>query len=197
MKQTNLPSNAINKPKEKPKDLVKPVVTGKVKKKSKSFGEKFVENFINDDVSDVKGYLVSDVIVPTIKKTVIDVIKMFFYGKTSGPGPGGAEIVPYNQMSRGRTYLMGSSNAAPKRVSKKTFDDIWFENRGDLEVVVDNLNAIIDTYQVVSVFDLLELAGQQTVFTDNRFGWTDLRGMQIVHNSNGYVLKMPPPRPIE
>ncbi len=82
-------------------------------------------------------------------------------------------------------------------MSKKTFDDIWFEDRGDLEVVVDNLNAIMDTYHVISVADLFELAGQDTVFTDNRFGWTDLSAMQIVHNSNGYILKMPPPRPID
>lgn len=197
MEHSNLPSNSLMNKEEIPeKKKIKSVVSGKVKKKGKTFGEKVVENFINEDVEDVKGYLVSDVVIPTIKKTILDVIKMFFYGRTSGPS-GGSEIVSYNRMSGGRTYLMGSSNTTPKRVSKKTFDDIWFENRGDLEVVVDNLNAIMDTYHVISVADLFELAGQDTVFTDNRFGWTDLGAMQIVHSSNGYILKMPPPRPID
>lgn len=198
MEKSSLPSNSLMNTKEekKKKEKIVPVVSGKVKKNKKSFGEKVVDNFINEDVNDVKGYLVSDVVVPTIKKTILDVIKMFFYGRTSGPG-NGSEIISYNRMSGGRTYLMGSSNVTPKRISKKTFDDIWFEDRGDMERVVDNLNAIIETYGVVSVADLFELSGQDTVFTDNRFGWTDIRGMQVVSNANGYVLKMPPPRPID
>ena len=197
MEHSNLPSNSLTQAKEKPKkEKIKPVVSGKVKKNKKSFGEKVVDNFINEDVDDVKGYLVSDVVVPTIKKTILDVIKMFFYGRTSGPG-NGSEIVPYNRMSGGRTYIMGSSNIKPKRISHKSFNDIWFENRGDIERVVDNLNAIIETYSVVSVADLFELSGQDTVFTDNRFGWTDISGMQIVNKDGGYVLKMTPPRPID
>lgn len=196
MEQRELPSNSLMEQKKQEKKKIEPVVKGKVKKKGKSFGEKVADNFINEDVNDVKGYLVSDVIVPTIKKTIIDVIKMFFYGKTSGPS-GGSEVVSYNRMSGGRTYLMGSSSYAKKKTPKRTFDDICFEDRGDVEIVVDNLNASMDAYGVVSVADLFELAGQDTVFTDNRFGWTDLTGMRVESHGGWYVLKMPPPRPID
>lgn len=181
--------------KTKKDEKLKPVVKGKVKKKGKSFGEKIVSNFINEDVGDVKGYLVADVLIPTVKKTLIDVIKMFFYGKTSAPG-NGSEIVSYNSMSRGRIYQMGPSNQKT-RMPKRTFDDIWFEDRGDVELVVDNLNIVMSTYGVVSVADLFELAGQDSMFTDNRYGWTDLGAMQVINNGNGWVLKMPPPRPID
>lgn len=198
MEQTSLPSNSLNEQKKKEKkEKIKPVVSGKVKKKGKSFGEKVVDNFVNENVDDVKGYLVSDVIIPTIKKTVIDVIKMFFYGKTGNGPSGGSEIVSYNRMSGGRTYLMGSSDVNKKRTPKRTFDDIWFEDRGDLEIVVDNLKALMETYGVVSAADLFELVGQDTVFTDNRYGWTDLGAMQAVSKEGGWVLKMPPPRPID
>ena len=91
---------------------------------------------------------------------------------------------------------MGSS-AMPKRTSRKTFDDIWFENRGDVETVVDNLNLIMENYHVVSVADLFELSNQSTVFTDNRFGWTDIGAMRVIQSGGGYILKMPPPRPID
>lgn len=197
MEQTSLPSNSLNEQKKKEKKPVKPVVSGKVKKKGKSFGEKVVDNFVNENVEDVKGYLISDVVIPTIKKTVLDVIKMFFYGRTSAPGDG-SEIISYNRMSRGRTYTMGSSTLNKKRTTpKRSFDDIWFEDRGDVEIVVDNLNLLLETYGVVSAADIFELAGQDTVFTDNRYGWTDLSGMQVVSNGGGWVLKMPPPRPID
>jgi len=199
MEQSSLPSNSLMNQKDTTKqkrEKIEPVVSGKVKKKGKSFGEKVVDNFINEEVDDVKGYLISDVLVPTVKKTIIDVIKMFFYGRTSGPGGPGVDIVSYNRMSGGRTYLMGSSTM-PKRTSRKTFDDIWFENRGDVETVVDNLNEIMATYHVVSVADLFELSNQNTVFTDNRFGWTDLGAMRVIQSGGGYILKMPPPRPID
>lgn len=196
MEQSNLPSNSLmdKKDTKQKKEKLSPVVSGKVKKKGKSFGEKFVDNFINEEVDDVKGYLISDVLVPTIKKTILDIIKMFFYGKSNIPD--GSSITPYNRMSGGRTILMGSSTA-PKRTSKKTFDDIWFENRGDIETVVDNLDMIMKTYKVVSVADLFELCSQESVFTDNRFGWTDLGAMKVVQSQGGYILKMPPPRPID
>ena len=199
MEQSSLPSNSLMNQKDttnKKREKIEPVVSGKVKKKGKSFGEKMVDSFINEEVDDVKGYLVSEVLVPTVKKTIIDVIKMFFYGRTTGPGGPGTEIVSYNRMSGGRTYLMGSS-AMPKRTSRKTFDDIWFENRGDVETVVDNLNLIMENYHVVSVADLFELSNQSTVFTDNRFGWTDIGAMRVIQSGGGYILKMPPPRPID
>ena len=92
--------------------------------------------------------------------------------------------------------MMGSSTM-PRRTTKRTFDDIWFENRGDVEDVVDNLNAIMETYHVVSAADLFDLAKQDSVWTDNRYGWTDLRAMRVVEGGGGYILKMPPPRPID
>ncbi len=197
MEQSNLPSNSLMDKKDttkQKKEKIIPVVSGKVKKKGKSFGEKIVDSFINEEVEDVKGYLREEVLIPTIKKTILDVIKMFFYGRSNVPD--GSSIVPYNRMSGGRTILMGSSTA-PKRTSRKTFDDIWFENRGDVETVVDNLEMIMESYGVVSVADLFELSGQNTVFTDNRFGWTDLGAMRVVQSQGGYILKMPPPRPID
>ena len=123
MEQSTLPSNSLMNQKEvtKHKKEISPVVSGKVKKKGKSFGKRVVDSFINEEVDDVKGYLISDVLIPTVKKTILDVIRMFFYGRASNPD--GSIITPYNTMSRGRTYLMGSSTM-PNRISKKTFDDI-------------------------------------------------------------------------
>ena len=72
MEQSSLPSNSLMNKEEKPeKKKVKSVVSGKVKKKGKTFGEKVVENFVNEDVEDVKGYLVSDVVIPTINPLIV------------------------------------------------------------------------------------------------------------------------------
>ena len=178
------------------KEKITPVVSGKVKKKGKSFGEKFVDSFINERVDNVGEFVREEIVIPTIKKTILEAISMMFYGKPNVSDRSSGSIFPYNKMSSSRTILMGSSDA-PKRSSKKTFDDIWFENRGDVETVVDNLDLILNTYGVLSVADLFELSGQDTVFTDNRFGWTDLGSMKVVQGHGGYILKMPPPRPID
>lgn len=199
MEQNNLPSNSLMDKKDttKPeKEKLAPVVSGKVKKKSKSFGERMVDSFINERVDNVGDFVREEIVIPTVKKTIIDVISMIFYGRPSPSDRSSGSIIPYNKMSGSRTMLMGSSEA-PKRTSKKTFNDIWFENRGDVETVVDNLDQIIKTYGVLSVADLFELSGQDTVFTDNRFGWTDLGAMKVVQSHGGYILKMPPPRPID
>ena len=199
MEQSNLPSNSLMDKKDttKPeKEKIIPVVSGKVKKRKKSFGEKFVNSFINEGVDDVGTFVKEEIFIPTIKKAILDVISMIFYGRPNTPDKSTGSIINYNSMSRGRTYLMGSA-PAPKRVAKRTFNDIWFEDKSDMESVVANLNQIVQTYGVVSVADLFELSGQSSLHTDNNYGWTNLEAMEVVKNHGGYILKMPPPRPID
>ena len=198
MEQLNLPSNSLTNQKKLEKTSKRePVVSGKTKKKSKSIVERMVNSFVSVDPEDVKRYLIKGVLEPTLKKTVIDVIKMYFYGNKSGaPDNSTPEIVSYNRMSGGsRTYLLGSSNMTRK--SKRSFDDIWFSNYDDVEKVQNDLNAAMATYKQVTVADLFESAKQPSEFTDNRYGWKSLADAQIVEVSDGWVLKMPPAEPLD
>ena len=61
------------------KKKVDKIVKGKVKTKKKNG---ILSSFINDDLQEIKKYIVEDVLIPTIKKTITDVVKnsidMFF-----------------------------------------------------------------------------------------------------------------------
>ena len=58
------------------------------------------------------------------------------------------------------------------------------------------LNQMIDalaTYNCVSVADLYDLVGMTSNYTDNKYGWYDLRTAYIQGVSGGYVIRLPKP----
>ena len=66
---------------------IEKVVTGSVKTRDNK-GRKFADIFISEDASNVKSYIIMDVLVPAIKKAVSDIvtdgISMILYGGTGG-----------------------------------------------------------------------------------------------------------------
>ena len=58
------------------------------------------------------------------------------------------------------------------------------------------MDELIDTYGQVSVADLYDLVGKSCNYTDNNYGWTNLRNAEPVRVRDGYMLKMPKVGPI-
>ena len=56
---------------------------------------------------------------------------------------------------------------------------------------------MIDTYGIVSVADMYDLVGIATNYTDNKYGWTNLRNAEPIRVANGYMLKLPKAGPID
>ena len=78
--------------------------TAKVKKKSKT--SKFAEMFLAEDISNVKSYIVSDVLIPAAKKLFVDTVRdaadMLVYGVTNRVKRSGgfkADYISYNRES--------------------------------------------------------------------------------------------------
>ena len=65
-----------NKYKTEQRKKQEKVVQGKVRRKKKSEVRKWKDIFISEDVEDVKSYIIMDVIVPTIKNTILDTVSM-------------------------------------------------------------------------------------------------------------------------
>ena len=66
------------------------------------------------------------------------------------------------------------------------------------EEVLDKMFELLDTYQFVSVADLYDLVGVTGNYTDNKYGWTNLRGAEPVRmRDGGYALKLPKAYPID
>lgn len=185
-------SKENNEPVNEKKKIEK-VVVGPVKTKKKSGFGKFMNGLITDETHNIKTYLVKDVVMPTIKKTISDVVDMILYGRSSGKRSTIASRVSY------RSYYDDprDSRHEPKITPGYSYDDIILNSRGEAEEVLDRLNELIDTYNIASVADLYELVGITGNYTDNKYGWTNLASADVIRTREGYQLKLPRALPLK
>ena len=53
-----------------------------------------------------------------------------------------------------------------------------------------------EAYQVVSVADFYDLVGVSGNYTDNKYGWTDIRNASVIRVRDGYMIKLPKALPL-
>lgn len=174
-----------------PEKRVEKVVSGNTRVKKKSGIQKFADIFVPEDVGDIKSYIVTTVIIPAIKKAIMDVMDMFLYGESgSARKAGSASKVSY------RSYYEKNQDrrdTRPTRANAFDYDNIIFDSRGDAEACLDAMYDILSTYLTVSVADLYDLADMPPTnnYMLNRYGWVDLSGSTVVRTRDGYILKLP------
>lgn len=175
------------------KKVTKAIVKGTVKKKNK-----IVDAFVSEDTQNIKNYIVMEVLIPAIKKAVVDIvtdgISMMLYGDTSHGrrSSSSASYISYNKYSDRRDDRSYSSSR-----SRYSYDDIVLQSRSEAEEVLDAMYGMLDTYGVVSVADMYDLVGVSGNYTDNKYGWTNLRNAEPIRVGNGYMLKLPKAMPID
>ena len=179
------------------KRQISKVVSGAVKTKKKGGVGKLAEVFISEDVSNVKTYLVQDILLPTIKKAILGALDMtlpggsgFTHGGRSSSGP----KVSYRQFyddPRDRHH-----NSVPAR-SRFDFDTITYEYRSDAEAVLDQMQEVIERYGFVSVSDMYEMARLDQPYTGNKYGWTSVASVKIVRRQDGYIIDLPKAMPLD
>ena len=185
-----------------PEKKVEKIIAGTVKAKKKNDIQKFADVFISEDVSNVKSYILIDVLVPAIKKAISDIvtngIDMILYGGSGGSG-GNKKSSTASKVSY-RNYYERENDRRDYNSSRiKTgysYDDIILDNRGEAEDVISRMDELISTYGVVSVADLYDLVGVTGNYTDNKYGWTDIRSVQAVRVRDGYLIKLPKALPL-
>lgn len=179
---------------------VEKVVQGNVKTKKNNV-RKVTDVFISEDITNVKSYILLDVLVPAIKKALLDVITngadMILYGGTGRSHKRGTtDRISYTRYSeKSRDY--GSDYNNVKARTGYDYDDVILESRGEAEHVLSQMNAIVDTYGFVSIADLYDLVGLDAPYTHNKYGWTNIRNAEPVRVRDGYMLKMPKALPID
>ena len=202
----NLPDNSHKSRNEK-KELIsekkeekraEKVVHGKVKKKENGM-RKLTDIFISEDVTNVKDYIIFDVVVPALKKAVYDLIvgtlDMSLYGgRGNGSRPKADRVSyrDYNDISRSGNR----SGDRTRTASGYSYDDIVVETRGEAETVLSRMDEIMEEYSIVRVADLYDLVGETGDYTDNNYGWTNIRNAKIVRVRDGYKIDMPRALPI-
>ena len=202
----NLPDNSHKSRNEKKEPVsekkeekrAEQIVHGKVKKKGNGM-RKLTDIFISEDVTNVKDYIIFDVVVPALKKAVYDLVvgtlDMSLYGgRGSGNRPKADKVSyrDYNDISRsGNRY-----GDRTRTTSGYSYDDIVVETRGEAETVLSRMDEIMEEYSIVRVADLYDLVGVTGDYTDNNYGWTNIRNAKIVRVRDGYKIDMPRALPI-
>ena len=186
--------NNIHYPAAVPEKKVEKVIEGTVKTKKKPLSRKFVETFLNDDIESVKSYIIFDVLIPGVKDTFREMVNngldMLLYGEASRSGKKkGQTFVSYSGFSSPTTRPRESSYKRNRTMTD--FQDLIFESRGEAEEVLTNLLDLIADYGVASVADLYDLVGITGPFTDNKYGWTDLRTASVSRTREGYIINLP------
>ena len=198
------PNSHRSKEQNSEEKRVTKVVKGPVRTKQKTELRKFADVFISEDVKNVKSYVVMDVLVPAIKKAVVDIISdgahMIFYGGSSrrGTRDSRGDKISYVDYSR-HSYddRRPSSNNVATRTDYNS-DQFVFATRGDAEEVLAQMDATVEKYGMVRVLDLFDMLGKTCDHTANKYGWTSTRNATIERvRDGGYVIKMPRALPLD
>lgn len=183
---------------------IQKVTKGAVKVQKKGAVESAIDAFVKEDIPNIKKYLVTDVIIPTIKNTIwdaftntLDMILFNGTGQSRNNGPGSSRVpyVSYNKCSSNNRA--GNSRDSEPRRARYDFSYITFQSKQDADEVLRQMDAIMETYNLVRVADLYDLIGESCDYTDQKYGWQNIRNARVVHSRNGYYIELPKPLPID
>lgn len=190
---------------KEPKGLAKPP--------KKSFGTKLKETFIAEDAKDVGEYIVWDILIPTIKRTIRDIIvgsaDRIFLGSSTPPSSrlyqdrGVTLVRPQTSYSSISAKRQTSTKSVPAQVSpqRNNFDilDMTFDDRGRLEQAFDDMLNVLEEYGKLSINEYAEILSRyfngipNLEYTAQLWGWRSLASASIVNTLDGYYLKTPKP----
>lgn len=189
---------------------LKPIVKGKVIRKKKGSFDKFKEAFLGES-ENLGDYILYDVLVPAFRDTISDmgfgVIEKLFGNGRSRSGGYGSPIV----RDRGRSYVSYNSVSSNNRRgggrderreldrgsrARHDFDRFIFTSKGEAEDVLAHLVDMTIEYGEATVRSFYELSNLESDYTDDNYGWTNLRDAYVDRTRDGYVIAFPPTRPL-
>lgn len=175
-----------------PTKRVEKVVSGNAKTRKQSEVKKFAGVFLPENITNVKSFIITDVVIPGLKNAIADVVSIMLFGEAGRIGnrkPNGSKVSYQGYYDQKRD---DRRNYSRPRAAGFEYDDIIFETRADAELVLDQLDAAIANYGMVSVLDLYDLAGVTCrQYTADKYGWTDIRNAKVSRVADGYIIQLP------
>ena len=192
---------------EKPKRANHVATPKKIRKQSmiKRLGKSIIE----DSIESVKEQAFNDIIVPGIKTlifdTCVDMLDAMLFRNSEMPSRGyrsyskarRPDRTSYSSYWRERDYREShrgyGDDREYSRFSDVDPDDLIFNTRMEARRVLKEVEDYIQVYGEAPIAALYDAAGMTSSdFTDNDYGWRSLRGAQIRHTREGYLLVLPP-----
>lgn len=171
---------------------IKKIINGAAKKKSRTKSEKIKHSFIPEDLNIIGDYILRDILVPSIKNIIFESFKTILFGEDKD------EIIrsstsKFSRVAYDKKY--GDSiykRYKPSGTTPFDYDDIVFESKMDAELVLDELYDVLERYNVVTLNDFYDMAGESNDnYQYSKYGWTDLKGSRIISVREGYIIKLP------
>lgn len=182
----------------KPEKKVEKIITGLAKTRKKNQVQKLAGALLSEDVDSVKSYILLDVLVPAIKKAISDIvtngIDMLLYGESRGDKKTPASKVSYRSYYDKPDDRRKDVGARSRAVY--SYDDIVLDTRGEAESVLASMDELMSMYGVISVADFYDLVGVTGNYTDDKYGWTNIRSASVVRVRDGYLIKLPKAVPL-
>lgn len=175
------------------KKEIKAVVESKGIVKKQPAYKKLFGSIVQEDGATIRDYIVTDILIPNIKRGIIDTIDMMLNGnsrRSSSDRGSTRSSVSY------RSYWDDKDKRTRTISTGYNYDDIILASRMEAEKVLQSMDDLIDTYGIVSVADYYDLVDVTSQYTDNHYGWTDIRNARVVRVSDGYMIKLPKALPI-
>ncbi len=208
----NLPNNSYSKrdadeksieksekTNERPVVKTRQVAQGKVRKQGML--QKFGRYILEDTIETAKEHTVKEILLPGIRNLIFDTFnemvgRMLFgddsprpvntYRTGNGSRRAGQTSYTkfYDDQRRGRT---GSYRDMPYDP-----DDIIVPTRTQANAALDELDYVIHKYGQASIANYYDIIGVSGQWTDNRYGWTSIRGASIKPVRDGFMIILPP-----
>lgn len=175
----------------------KAVVQGKASTGRSLFG-RIREIFTIGNMKDARNYIITDVIVPGFLDILYDGITRYagklIYGDKGVPRSKQKSGTAYNSIVR----LSEGEKIVNKRKVETTvsgiydYNEIELQTRADAELLLDAMTDFLEGHDVISVADMYAMAHYEGGdYTDNNWGWADLKGAHIERSLDGWILKLP------
>ena len=193
----DFPSNS-----RKTKPAVERVVKTPARIDKGSLGKQALQAFFAEDIREVGNYLLWDIALPSIKNAVSDVftsgIDRLLFGGDGGPqrSRSNKTYTSYSNRTYGRRETPTERTYTQRDRREHNLESIIFATRNEAEDVLNHLISICDQYDVATVGDLYGMAGISQSYTDENWGWRDLRSGRAVRSRNGYILDLPKPEDV-
>lgn len=185
------PEGAYPSNSDKSKEIA-PVAKARVKRESTT--KKVIGEIIKEDARSVGETVLWDVVVPTVKNLISDVITRgidsMLYGdsRPARSRSGYSDYSGYSRPKERRDRPVERRERRSSRIAEPERNEIIFDTRSDASDVIDRMSDLIDQYGQASLADLNALIGASSNFIDDNWGWTDMGSFNIRQVRDGFML---------
>lgn len=199
---SELPSGSITNRTKEPEET-KPAVRklNKIEgtaRENKSFKRKLRDTFIAEDVTNVKDYIIWDVLMPSIRDAIADsacnFIDMFFGGggKKRRTKKKDGERWSYSTSLDDGYRSTRKDRDEGRRRDRRDPSDFIIDRRTDADDILEDMRNYIDEYGFVRVADFYDAIGVSSDYTDKSYGWKSLHNAEVRRASGGgYYIDFP------